>query len=246
MQADEKTVYLLKTDLEENFINLFELNLTHDALADNFNFVVDIESETQWENIDEVQAGENQCNSNEFKSGTVTFCLTPYSELSDGDKTDIVNILKNKLDSLDIPYAFGSYKTESDIFFTIKAEPQQLSLQIMNLLCKFNNYSIKSGLNEYIIPDDCSVTRTSGSSEFGIAISINEYGSIYKEKLEQFSAYLNENTNKNIYLYAGDCPCLCAPANYIDIENGTITFNSVCNLDENISYIPLNNDYEYI
>lgn len=246
LQADGKTVYLLNNDLEENFINLYEFNLTNDALADNFNFVVDIESETQWENIDEVQAGENQCNANEFKSGSVTFSLSAQSELSEGDKTDIEKILKRRLDSLDIPYAFGNYKTENDSLFIIKAEPQKLSLQIINLLCQPNNFTIKSGLNEYSFPYDCSVTRTSGSSEFKITISINEYYSNYKEELEQFSDSLNESADKNIYFYAGDYPFLCASANNIDTENGTISFNSVCDLNGNISYIPLNNDYEYI
>lgn len=245
-QADGKTVYLLNTDLEENFVNLYEFNLTHDALADTFNFVVDIESKTQWENIEEVQSGKNQCNSNEFERGTVTFCLSSYSELSEGDKTDIENIMKSKLDSLNTPYAFGSYQTESDTFFTIKAEPERLSLPIVNLLCEFGNYKIKSGLNELSIPDNCSVTRTSGSSEFGITVSANEYYQSYEEDLQQLGSYLNDNPDKNVYLYAGDYPFLCTTANNIDTENGKITFNSVCNLDGNISYIQLNKNYEYI
>lgn len=246
LQADGKTVYLINSDLEENFIDLFEFNLTHDALADSFDFVVDIESKTRWESAEEAQFGKNQCDSDDFNSGTVTFCLSSLSELSDGEKTDISSILKNKLDSLDIPYAFGGYQTESNTFFTIKAEPQRLSLPVVSLLCHFGNYKIRSGLNELSIPDGSSVTRTSGSSEFGVTVSANEYYEIYKEDFQQLGAYLNDNPDEKVYLYAGDYPFLCATANNVDAETGAITFSGICNLDGEISYIQLNKNYEYI
>ncbi len=229
-QSDGKTIYILNNDLSDNFVKLFEYNLTHSPLKRSYDsYIVDINSKTQWENVKgNKNKSENQCDADKIKSGSVTFSFDA-SLPSDGEKLDTEKALKKRLDALGIDYAFGSYSTDTEINYVIKSQLKNISLPVMNLIGSSGSYTLRSGLNEYTL-SNCSAQSTSVSGDNKIMFLPNNYSDYDKEELADFEKSLNGKDK--IYLTVDDIPLLSTDKDSIDVKNGTITFDKLCQAED--------------
>lgn len=87
---------------------LFLYNISHDALTVDFTVYSQIQS--NWEVRDSnAEFGEKQCDVEELDKNRITLeYWAPRSDtLTEGEATDFITALKDKLDILDIPYAIG-------------------------------------------------------------------------------------------------------------------------------------------
>lgn len=245
-QDDGKTFYVLNDDLNNNFINLLEFNLTHSSLSVSLSdYVVDINSKTSWQSIKEVKnAGVNQCDFNDFSDGTITFSLSAYGNLSDGEKVDTENALKQRLDVLGNPYALGTYPTDNESFFVIKTTMDNISLPVIELLSVNYSCTLKSGLVEYSLRMSPVVSSTN-SNGYKFSFVPNYYDDYEKEELIEFTKSISES--EQIYMYVGDMPLLSTDINNIDATTGTISFLNICQMqDGKITKESIDNEYSYL
>lgn len=245
-QDDGKTFYVLNDDLSNNFINLLEFNLTHNCLSVDLNdYIVDINSKASWQSIKKISnAGVNQCDFNDFSAGTITFSLSAYGNLSEGEGLDTEKALKQRLDVLGNPYAFGTCSTENETFYIIKTTTDNISVPVMNLIGSTYSYTLKGGLSEYWLGAD-SATLTKSSSGNKISFIQKYYDDYEKEELMEFIKSLSES--EQIYMYIDNIPLLSTDINNIDINTGTISFSNICQIqDGKIINESIDDDYSYL
>lgn len=245
-QDDGKTFYVLNDDLSNNFINLLEFNLTHNCLSVDLNdYVVDINSKASWQNVSDINnAGVNQCNFDKFSEGTVTFSLSSYGNLSEGEGLDTEKALKQRLDVLGNPYAFGTCSTENETFYIIKTTTDNMSVPVMNLIGSANSYILKGGLSEHWLGADSAIL-TKSSNDNKLSFIQNYYDDYEKEDLMEFIKSLSES--EQIYMYIDNMPLLSTDINNIDINTGTISFSNICQIqDGKIINESIDDDYSYL
>lgn len=245
-QDDGKTFYVLNDDLSNNFINLLEFNLTHNSLSvDLSDYIVDINSKASWQSIKKISnAGVNQCDFNDFSAGTITFSLSAYGNLSDGEKVDTENALKQRLDVLGNPYAIGTYSTDDESFFVIKTTMDNISLPVIELISLSYSCSLKSGLSEYSLRMNPVVSSTD-SNEYKISFIPDYYDDYEKEELIEFTKSISES--EQIYMYVDSMPLLGTNIDSIDINTGTISFSKICQIQSGkIINESIDDDYSYL
>lgn len=244
-QDDGKTFYVLNNDLSNNFINLLEFNLTHNSLSvDLSDYIVDINSKASWQNVSDINnAGVNQCNFDKFSEGTVTFSLSSYGNLSEGEGLDTEKALKQRLDVLGNPYAIGTCSTENETFYIIKTTTDNMSVPVMNLIGSTNSYILKGGLSEYWLGAD-SATLTKSSNGNKLSFIQSYYDDYEKEELMEFIKSLSES--EQIYMYIDNMPLLSTDINNIDINTGTISFSNICQIQDGKIINESIDDYSYL
>ena len=229
--GDGKTFYLIDTDLGEYFSDLVVYNLTHDELAYSFSFSVDINDTKSWEDVEEANLlGENQCNVNDFDEATVTFVLKGYkSDYTDGEKIDLEAEFKERLDSLDIPYAFALDYMDDYTFASVKCPLEHMGIPIMMLLGSAGGFDIQSGLAmEHIYTSGATISCEStdiGTYEVTLQISYLD-----RYKLSAVSSAAVDNGGVVYLKYEGQ-PILCTSIDSI-IEDGVISFQKICLSEE--------------
>ena len=129
---------------DKNMRDLFLYNITHDTLAAGFSLYSQVKS--NWEVRDSnTEFGERQCNVEELDENRVTleYWTTSTETISEGETTDFIISLKNKLDILGIPYAIGRERHQKnrvtlcvnqkdynkDLFFLILREKYDITIQ---------------------------------------------------------------------------------------------------------------------
>lgn len=125
--------YLINTDNLPNANDLIIHNFTNPPLADSLN--VGIEIAVKWETTEDIsEKGKNQCNSDEFDVSTATFSyLSSDKETSEGEWLDTKKILKERLDAMNTPYAFGRLEND-DKSIAVKLPVESTGLYIAELL----------------------------------------------------------------------------------------------------------------
>lgn len=248
-QNDGKTFYVLNNDTNNNFVNILEYNLTHKSLSFDLNdYVIDINSKAEWQDVSSINnPGVNQCNSDKFTEGTITFSLSAFDLLSEGKEIDTEKALKQRLDSLGNKYAFGSYNSENKTVYVIKTTMNNINLPVMKILCNaYGYYTIQSGLSQYDL-NNSSIAITSDPNGNKISFLSNSYDEYEKEKLLSFTESLNNSNEDKIYMMIDGMPLLCTNINNIDITTGTISFDQICQIaDGEIICNSIGNEFSYL
>lgn len=243
----DKTFYILNNDTSENFVKLFEYNLTHECLSVNLNdYVVDINSKTTWQDISSTNTlGENQCNFDDFQNGTITFSYLHYGTLSDGEMMDTERGLKQRLDILGNKYAFGTYSGNDNVYYVVKTTIDNINLPILNILSNSVSIKIRGKLSEYELSNvDAAVSSDSISF---IQNDLDYYNLFEKEDFEAFVNSLNDSNEENIYIMVNNMPLLSTNIGNIDTGLGQITFDKICHMEKGkIIYSDITDEYSYI
>lgn len=105
-KEDGSGFYIVSED-DEFLSELLIYNLTHEPLEQSFNFW--IEEQTAWQS-DVAEFGENQVNKAELSDDSVSYTVSGL--MTDGEMFDSFEVLRKRLDNLDIKYSLG----ETDAF----------------------------------------------------------------------------------------------------------------------------------
>lgn len=154
-QKDGKTFYIVDNDIEGAFPELIVYNLKNETTTKAFNFSINIEAE--WEEIDNSEhvVGKYQCDEKDLKGKSVSIVYSITEKLSDGEWLDTQKVMKERMDVLEQPYAFGIRKNkrkegEEKLDIVIKTGLEHMNEEIMKILETSNyNCTIQSGLEEY-------------------------------------------------------------------------------------------------
>lgn len=176
--GDGKTFYLLIDDktAHHTLTDVLAFNLTHPSYPEGFTFVIDVNNQVQWE---EVQPGKGskgklQCNANDFETGTVTFVLASFAQPSEGETIDLLNALRERMDALGNPYAIGLKKDDPDFCVAVKTLPDHINREIIEL--------IRSTLYPYIRTVDYETSM------------FTDHTSLHKDEKNQLLLNLDENS----------------------------------------------------
>ncbi len=223
---DGKTFYLVSADQEERFYKLMEYNYTHDPIAYGFYYSQDLNEITEWEMIEspDVEAGKNQCNADEFTEKTITFELKGYhsDEYTKGEWYDLNAALKERLDALEIPYAFALRVEGSYTIATVRCPLRHMGGQVIYILAE-KYWKARAGFTERSLYNSSVMvtvdTKNSGSYEIELEKTYES-----NTDLEALSQAAVESGDGVITLFLGDYPCLQATVNDV-VKDGRLTFD---------------------
>ena len=111
-KGDGRTLFIVDTELQNSHIrDLFLYDLLHARTTDT------LEAETswpvRWENPEtSLLAGKYQCQESDFEGKTVLFAYDSSTDKR-GQVYSLISVMKDRLDSLEAPYAFGVSKMDS-------------------------------------------------------------------------------------------------------------------------------------
>lgn len=219
---DGKTLYLINADTTGNFNDLLYYNLTHDPIPYGFYYTIDMSNDAEWEMADE--AYPNLRSPEELIGDIAVIQYTAYfQDFSDGDWLDTRNGLKERLDMLEMPYAFGVIHDAEETSIIVKTGYEHMGSTIMRVLGGKTNLSLQTGLGRIYFDesyDTLSVEQNADGS-WKAVIDIGEYT---RPRVEQMLA---ERDQETLYLMAGIYPYM-QTANVQLTDDGKLEFDRLC------------------
>lgn len=212
--------------LKETALPLTELlywNMAHDPMAGKFDFQLDLKSAADWQAPEQTEIpGKNQCAFDEVPDPAVTFSLESYSEVSAGELLDLEMIVKNRVDALSCPYAFGMYSfdkggEDSTTSLVIRVQADRINRAIMSAIGddrpgidigKFSSFGISYEKDSIQVSDD------------GMSLTVQS------NDPEMFLRAL-ETTDGDLYLRTYSGKLLWAGRDQVQ-EDGSVVFHDVC------------------
>lgn len=222
--------YLINTDPLPNVNDVVIHNFTTPPLASSLN--VSIEIAVKWEDTKEATVkGKNQLNSKELEGSTVNFTyVSSYSDVSEGEWIDTIRVFKERLDSMDVPYAFGRLEN-NEFSVAVKLYTKDTGLYTAQLLA-VNRFNVRGSYSSTSVPSsavspELTVKETDSTAVIEVAAS-------YEDKKTEYAG-LNklaiEEGDGMVYLTFGysDIPILSARAD-INSNGEKITFDMIPSL----------------
>ena len=167
----------------------------------------------------EQSGGKNQCAPDEIKG---EFMLLAYEtiqdETSEGDEAKSITAFKNRLDTLQIPYAFGT-DAYNEHRFVIKVAKDTLKQSEAMLLGKRDSFEITNGYHNTLVS-----LKEEQNKDITVDIQYDE------DNLQKIVAQNEKYDIDHVYLYYGDMPVAFADteelANVLGKE--TMLFTNLC------------------
>lgn len=134
--SDNKdTLYLINND-GEKFARLQLYNLEQNDMGGGFRAAVDWKID--WQDTDTLEwKGIYQKNVDAIEGATVTalYEISNHSrEMTQGQKMDIENTLRSRLDVLAMPYAIGDYMQRDVYYFAVRTTPDHMNLILLDAI----------------------------------------------------------------------------------------------------------------
>ena len=183
---DRSTFYIapLKDETFPESISLLKHMLKQDAMSGHLNY--SLEHSIKWESGDTDDAGELQCGVDDLKHSDLLLICRPQEtseEPTKGEKLDTISSLKKRLDSLGLPYTFGTVPGYDDSV-AVKTSWDHLNPLLLQMLVSNHfNPSLEIGNFRYdLLNDDTveSIIQEDGSS----ALHVQLNGSLRLEEIQ--------------------------------------------------------------
>lgn len=239
---DSNVIYILNDDSFENANETALYNLTHSPLKTSLYFNIDIAP--VFETVeDNDKAGVLQCNADTFKKDYVTFVLkSTFTDITDGEWQDTEKEIKNRLDTIGLPYAYG--KTEFNPFSAvIRTTTDRMGIPIMQLIAakslKLSTDFTETSLYSY---SDKLMPAADDSGNPCFTLNSDEKESI--ERYKGLASIAEKSKTKKLYISTNNGVKILATDCNIDENNPEIIFKEVVltqnsEIDRSTSWIPL-------
>ena len=229
--GDGKTYYIVNDDPGDQFLDIVFYNLTHAPLPNSLYFSIDLNSEADWQNPNVIERkGKNQCKPEEVSDPSVTFSMSYYDSLSDGQRLDAEANLTKRLDALGIPYALGTMLDENNkINYVVKIAMSRAGIPVMRLLT--NHYSLtigtKSSSATFSLKNLICTTHEDGNC-FDLRLNKDDYS--YSSDMEKLRIMAEEAIRDDGYLYIyvpDELPFFAASAKTF-LEEDVLRISDLC------------------
>ncbi len=233
-QKDGKTFYIVNDDIQGKFPELMVYNWKNETTTEEFEVAISIEAE--WENIDKAGqvVGKNQCNEKDLDEGTVSIVYEVDDEdLSDGEWLDTEKAIKERMDVLEQPYAFGTRRDKNkELNIVIKTGLEHMSEDIMKILvAPEGSFKIQSGLKEYsFYKEYYSAAVNQKDTQYAFSFDIKDKNEEYSKreikKIKKLIALAKENNNNILTLMVNEIPYSNVSVDQLT-EDGKIQFTDL-------------------
>lgn len=235
IQGENGEYYFIDNIQSDNINNLLEYNLSNETFPKAFSFK--ILYPVAWENTKSIShKGEYQCNVDELEGDLITIQYETYmEEMTAGELQDAVAVFKERMDALEMPYAFG-YTQSGEYNFSIKTGIERQGASIINLLGSM--YPLQLYSDFYYIPSIDKDTICYGLDENGkyyISASLSVYST---DQLMETVTEMLDSENTMLYLsyngfHIAKCDIRENPPQITD-DCATVYFDNMCgwNVDE--------------
>lgn len=228
-EGDGKTFYVLNPDLEGPCFDLMYYNLTHEPLEKNFSFWIDLSYRANWDDVETAAlVGENQCNVDEITGKTVTmYYTTTESGVSAGELLDVETAFKERLDSLEQPYAFGWDESKDTATIAVKTSLDHMGAPIIDSLGYRFGVKVRAGLAEDTLYVDSSGSEISyvknADGTYQVSLQV---GSSKESMISDLTGMLEGDGGGELILTVNGRPYLSA---YVEeaVSGNTIVFDQV-------------------
>lgn len=231
-------LYIVPNCQDQTRLELLQYNL---CCKSNWKSLYDItyDISTSWENPSgNFLDGENQVSFKRLNNEKKIYYYNTDDTIKKGDWVNTIITLKNRLDSLGIPYAFG-YEKNNKYNFVIAINPDKCAEYIVQNYITQSVYQLKFvyGYETYDLNNEYTFSPSNNTSEnFDILCKCSSISS-----LRELTEDMTKRGYDTLYMYLGNQRIASASISQ-PIENGTIIFNK-CELDNDISQKQI---YNYI
>lgn len=145
---DGRTLYLTDADFTVgNFAKTAYYNLTHEPLPEGFFFSASLDMQTAWQTPGGSAAGKNQVTEEEITAASVIYSLA-VGKRTAGEQMDTEAILKARLDSIGVPYAYGTIgNRETGLNVVFKIDAAHMSPALTDLLAEPFTLAVRGGMS---------------------------------------------------------------------------------------------------
>ncbi|MGN0373517.1 MAG: serine/threonine protein kinase, partial [Enterocloster sp.] len=228
-EGDGKTFYILNKDLEGPCLDLTYYNLTHEPLEKSFRFWIDLSYRGSWDDVETAEeVGENQCNMEAITGKTVTACYTSFTDkLSAGELLDTEKALKERLDALGVPYAFGWEEQEGKTIAAVKTGVERMGQPIIATLGNWYGVTLRAGLiEEKLYNSDAPKFIYEKNADDTYRIRLEVDSSSARTSIKEFFNQMEASGGGELFLNVNDRPFLSASVDAAVSEN-SIVFDQV-------------------
>ena len=224
--GDGRAWYLLNNDLGGRFSELVAYNLQNDPLPQAFYFLVDLNTQIDWQDPAAAQVkGKNLCLPEEIAEASVTFTLRA-GELTGGQKFDTETVLKARLDSIGVPYAFGSMPGQDGLYYGVRIDMAHMGLPAMGLLAQNYTLAVRAGMNTFeFYPRYCELIPGEGAG-FTLRFREDYYDRNNAAKTLAALADVARKGDGMLYIGTEKSPLFALPAD--DLDGGAMRISMLC------------------
>ena len=221
------TFYILSEKLTKTLAELIVYNLTHEAMEEGFTFRIDYGYLAEWEIMSKEDfPGKNQCNVNALSGNLAALSYEILSEeWTQGELIDIETVLKDRMDALDQPYAFGWTEKDGKRGMMIKTGTDHLGEPIIASIKSSYGVDLHAGLMKQTVSQSSSSEILYEKQENGtyhVAFRIDSYNA---EDMIRALAEQVETENQEVILLIDKQPYLSGGK--IRKEDLTIVFDQL-------------------
>ena len=199
------TFYIVDNYQEETFGDLMEFNYQHEPFEGRIeaNCIPPVE----WECISRTEnPGEKQCDIWDMEQPYITLELYAGSEeIAPGELQDYMSNLKQRLDTLDIPYAIGkAADSDSENSLVVRTQPERMGMENVRLL--FSSYGLKVEgmyydlINSYDIKGIEYEEKSDGTYQFSLVLGDDTSYDWWQEDYNTAVKEISSSENSEIYL----------------------------------------------
>ena len=230
--GDGLSIHLSSDASDHDYLIPDKLKLLHLTTPPSTDaFPVQTEWKVRWEDVNSTLfPGKNQCNQNDVPNPSILVRYEPHGEKENFPGYNLAEVsfqaaLKNRLDSLDFPYAVGMDKYEKNVY-VVKLPTERYWYEEISYLTEIGRYNLSYGSSKTKTTEhpDSIKLLTNSDGTWQIADEISTYN---RESQQKLLEALSQQGETDLYLYYYDTPlfvCRLDDAAETLQENGTIRF----------------------
>lgn len=227
-QVDDRSFVMVPTTWqEENLTKAIVYGLSNETLHKPYSYRYKIVPEAYWQTRDDCNDfGRLQCEYGELNEpdNTVSlrFELTNYSEVSEELVKNTIRQLKDKMDIVGLPYAFGTDVQKENVV-VIRTSPERLNAKVLELFS--TSLGLRSNNSDIYTWDlnikDIEIVSTEDSEKIGMQVRYTK-----AENVEELTSKLRWKDDKTLF-YGDYSGSMVAASITTTISGDTILFDQL-------------------
>lgn len=198
----ESYVLVMGEKVDGNAADALAAALTQETLHQGYYFAYTIEPEARWETESAADAwGEKQCEYEDLpdidNSVAISMEIYNYDDVSEENRAEAIRQVKDKLDIIGMPYAFGR-DVQKDNWLVVRTSPERLHAKLLAYIAGGDWISLRTSNTDiyaYLEVQEASIVPVGGNGAIGLQLLFKN-----PDELEKLSSKLRWKDDKSIWV----------------------------------------------